>query len=87
MVKIKINKNLLFEKIDDQLVCFDSDKSIIYYFNNTAKEIFLLIKKNKTKKEIVDIFLKKYQINEKQLVNDIEFFLNELRKKKIILNE
>ncbi len=86
MGKIKINSGFLFEEINDQLVCFDSNRSIIYYFNETAKEIFLLIKKNKTKIEIIELFLKKYQVEKNNFVKDFESFLNDLKKKKIILS-
>jgi hypothetical protein len=41
----QIQKGLIIQKIDKQTVIFDAEESVLYTLNETAAEIFKMIKK------------------------------------------
>jgi len=84
MTKYKINKGLIVQKLDKKTVIFDSDKSVLYTFNETASEIFRWLKKGLDKKEIVAKIVKKYRVKEDKVKNDFDQLIGDLLKKKIL---
>ena len=83
--KKKVNKNIVFQKIDGRLIGFDVDKSSLYTFNETAEYIYKKIKAGETDKKIVSLLIKKYAIDEKVARKDINDLKKDLKKNKILL--
>ena len=83
-MKYKINKGLITQKLDNKTVIFDGEESILYTFNETASEIFRLLKKNLEEKEIIGKIAKKYSIKKERVEKDFTELISDLKKKKII---
>lgn len=83
-MKYKIQKGLIVQKLDNKTVIFDGDESILYTFNETASEIFKLLKKNLEEKEIIEKIAKKYSIKLERAEKDFKELVLDLVKKKII---
>jgi 6-pyruvoyl-tetrahydropterin synthase len=82
--KIKIQKGLIIQKIDNQTVIFDADQSILYTLNETASIIFDKLKKNWDKQKIINYMLKKFAVKKERLEKDFHQLLKDLKDKKII---
>jgi hypothetical protein len=50
----QIQKGLIIQKIDNEIVIFDAEESLLYTLNATASEIFRLLKKGLKEEEIVE---------------------------------
>jgi len=84
-MKYKIQKGLIVQKkIDKKTVIFDGEESILYTFNETAAEIFQLLKKGFKEKEIIEKLVKKYQTKPEKIKKDLSELINKLKKNKII---
>jgi hypothetical protein len=83
-MKYKINKKYIFQKVDSQLVVFDTDKSFLYTFNETAEFILKKIKLGFEEKKIVETLEKKYDVPLSVLKNDVKKTIKEMLKNKII---
>ncbi len=84
-MKYQINKDLLIEEVDKETMIYDSDRSIFYSFNDSARFIIKDIKSGKAIEEIVTRLTKKYGIEKTKAKNDLDEFLRLLLNKKIIL--
>ncbi|NMB57429.1 PqqD family protein [Candidatus Beckwithbacteria bacterium] len=83
-MKYKINKGFIVQKLDNKTVIFDGEESVLYTFNETASEIFKLLKKNLNEKEIVKKIAKKYQIKTERAKKDFNDLVSDLKRKKIL---
>jgi hypothetical protein len=81
----QIQKGLIIQKLDKETVIFDTEKSLLYTLNETAAEIFRMLKKELKEEEIVEKMVKKYDVKKERVEKDIKKLLEELKKKKIIL--
>lgn len=77
-------KDLVVDKIDGEISIFSIDDSTLYSFNKSGSDIFEMIKKGQNKKTIAKIMSKKYDISEKKAEKDVDDFLRNLSKNKII---
>lgn len=84
MVKYKITKGLITQKLDEKTVVFDGEKSILYTLNRTATDIFKLLKKGLEKKEIIEKMVKKYKIKPERIEKDVNELISDLKQKKIL---
>ena len=81
----QIQKGLIIQKLDKETVIFDVEESALYTLNETAAEIFKMIKKGLKEEQIVEKMVKKYKVKKERVEKDIKKLLEELKKKKIIL--
>jgi hypothetical protein len=81
----QIQKGLIIQKLDKETVIFDAEKSVLYTLNETAAEIFKMIKKGLEEDKIIEKIVKKYEVKKEKVEKDIKKLLEELKKKKIIL--
>jgi len=84
-MKYRINKGFIVQKLDKKTVIFDGEESVLYTFNETASEIFKLLKKNLEEKEIVEKIAKKYNVKPEKAEKDFKELVKDLRKRKIIV--
>ncbi len=77
-------KDFVIDKIDGEINIFDVDSSTLYSFNRSGSDIFEMIKKGRNKETIIRMMSKKYNISEKQTEKDVNDFLKDLSKNKII---
>ena len=82
-----IKKDLIIEKINDELVIFDADLSTIYYLNSSASIIFNLIRRKKNFDKIVASFVNIYNIPKTKAEHDIKKAIQLMLNKKIILRK
>lgn len=78
-----INKGYVTRKLGSSLVVFDGESSTLHTLNTTGALIFRSFKKGLKKKDIVEIFTKKYSISKEEAERDINEFITELKKKKL----
>jgi hypothetical protein len=83
-MKYKIKKGLIYERKGKKITIFDPDKSTIMELNETAIFILNQIKKNLDIKKIINILAKEYDMKETELYKDVNIFLKDLKKNKII---
>lgn len=82
-MKYQINKDLLIEEVNKETMIYDSDRSIFYSFNDSARFIIKDIKSGKAIEEIVVRLTEKYGIEKTKAKNDLDEFLDLLLSKKI----
>jgi hypothetical protein len=83
-MKYSVMKGNIIEKIDGEVVIFDSEKSVFFTLNNTATYIFEKIKSGLQKEKIIPLMVKKYRITEKIASSDFDELVQKLIGKKII---
>ena len=83
-MKYKINKGFIVQKLDDKMVIFDGEESVLYTFNETASFIFKKLKKGEEKEKIIEMVEKKYDIKKERAEKDFNELTADLKKKKII---
>ena len=83
-MKYKINKNLILQKMDKNLVGFDTEGSFLYTFNETAQYIFKKIKLGWEEDKIVDMMEQSYQIDAITLKKDVKSLIKDMLKNKIL---
>lgn len=84
-MKFKINKALILQKMDNKLIGFDVDKSLLYTFNETAEFIFKKIKAGWDVEKIIDALLKIHEIDETTLKKDVNALISDMKKNRIIV--
>lgn len=82
--KYKPNKNLILQKMDSSFVGFDTDKSYLYTFNETAEFIFKKIKLGWDEEKIVLYLAKKYEVDLPTLRTDVKKIIKDMLKNKIL---
>ena len=81
----QIQKGLIIQKIDKETVIFDAEESVLYTLNETASEIFRLLKKGLKEEEIVERMVKKYEVKKERVEKDVRELFKELEKRKILV--
>jgi len=81
----QIQKGLIIQKIDKETVIFDAEESVLYTLNETASEIFRLLKKGLKKEEIVERIVKKYDVRKERVEKDVREIIGKLEKRKILV--
>jgi len=81
----QIQKGLIIQKIDKETVIFDAEESVLYTLNETASEIFRLLKKGLKEEEIVERIVKKYEVRKERVEKDVRELFKELEKRKILV--
>lgn len=85
MIKYKINKGFIVQKMGKKTTIFDSEESALYTFNETASYIFQKLKLGWEKKKIIEGLVKKYQGKKERVEKDFDGIFVELMKKKIFV--
>ena len=83
-----INNNFMLKNIGNEYMIIPTSNnnvnfSKIFNINETGAFIFNLLKENKTINEILDLMSKEYNAPKDVLLNDINEFVNELKKRGI----
>ncbi len=84
-MRYKINKGFITQKLDGKTTIFDGEKSELYTFNRTASFVFDRIKNGLSRREIIELMIKKYKITKVRAEKDYLDLEKELLAKKIIL--
>jgi molybdopterin synthase catalytic subunit len=84
-MKYNINKAFITQYVDDIIVTFDSEKSVIYTLNETAAIIFNGIKRGWSDEKNTQKLVEEFDIDEKNAKKDLADCVSDLLKKKIIL--
>lgn len=82
--KVFRQKNIMFNKLDDEVVMMSINKGEYYGLDSIGSRIWEIINEPIEIKEIVKILLNEYNISEEQCVKDVIAFLEELIKKELI---
>ncbi len=82
--KITIPETLLLQKVDEETILLDINTQEYFSLNELGGIIWELLSKNNNLKEVKDELLVTYDINEKQIIDDILNFISALIKKGLI---
>lgn len=85
MTKYRINKGYIIQKIGNKTTIFDSEKSALYNFNETATFIFEKLKKNWQEEKIAVKLSQIYNTDHKTAQRDVSEIISGLLKKKILI--
>jgi hypothetical protein len=80
----KVNKGFIFQKMGNSIAIFDPELSTMHTISGIGPFIFQKIKKGISRSNICTILEKKYQKNKKTVEEDVNRFIQELVKLKII---
>jgi hypothetical protein len=83
-MKYHVQKGLIVQKLGKETVIFDGEESVLYTLNETASEIFKMIKKGLSEEEIVEKMVKKYSIKKEKAEKDVKELVEGLIKKGIV---
>jgi len=65
--------------IDENNIAFHPMMGNSYKLNDIGSEIMMLLKQHKTKEEIIEDLLEKYDVSEQELFIDVNDFFSKLR--------
>ena len=82
---ISRNENMLFSKLDDELVMMSIQNNEYYGLDNIGTRIWEIIEKPISFSDLMKIILDEYEVNENECKEDILEFLNLLMEKKAIV--
>ena len=80
----KINKDFIIQKLDNKVVIFDGNKSILHTLNETASYAFKKIKSGLNETAIVEMVAKQYKKDKKTVKKDIKKLIIDLKKKRVL---
>ncbi len=83
-MKYKVNKGFIVQKLGDKSTIFDGEESALYSFNKTGSVIFDKIKSGWDRGRITEYLVKNYKVNRKLAETDVNDFIKELQRSKII---
>jgi len=86
-MKYTIKKDVLWKKVDDEIVMVDPKKDDYSYLNSTATDIWVLIDKGVDSDEIIEILAAEYDMDVKAVKADVTKLLKELAKEGYITPE
>ncbi len=81
---ISRNENMLFSKLDDELVMMSIQNNEYYGLDNIGTRIWEIIEKPISFSDLMKIILDEYEVNENECKEDILEFLNLLMEKNAI---
>jgi hypothetical protein len=80
----KINKKLITQKLDNKIIIFDSNKSVLYTLNETGSYIFLKLKRGWNNEQIIKSLAQKYEVEANKLEADFTELVKSLVSRKIV---
>ena len=84
MTKYLINKNFIYQNKKNNVLVFDSEKSLIFDLNETASIIFKKLKLGWEIRKIKEFLLSKFKVSNKLIENQITKTIKELLKNNIL---
>jgi len=81
---MKLNKQVIVQKLGKTFVVYDNNHSILHEFNQVGHRILELIEKGYTKNKIVAKIVSEFDVSKPQASEDVEEFLEVLVKKDLI---
>ncbi len=83
-MKYKVNKGFVTKVLNGRLSIFDSEKSVLYRFNESATFIFEKIKAGLDKSLITEGLVKKYDVKKEDVTKDVDTLIKDLISKQIV---
>lgn len=83
-MRLTVRKGFISQHTKNTLIIFDTEKSLLYTFNSTAKFIFQKLQKGIQLDQIPLLITKEFKITEKKARKDTEEFIKILEKKGIV---
>ncbi|HEY9124561.1 MAG TPA: PqqD family peptide modification chaperone [Bacteroidales bacterium] len=81
---IEANKNIFFNRIDDEIVMMDEAQGKYYSLNPVASRIFEIVQQKCSFRQLLDQLLSEYEITEEECKTQTIVFLNDLKSKNLI---
>ena len=84
MKKIKLSSSIMLTELEDDYVVFDEESGDFWTVDEIGAAIMTALTDETTLSEIVKNLIKKYDVEEKELIADITEFINVLRENQLI---
>ena len=81
---MKLNKQVIVQKLGDTFVAYDNNHSILHEFNEVGHKILDMIEKGYTKNKMVMEIVSEFDVSKNQALGDVEDFVEVLVKKDLI---
>ncbi len=81
-----LNPKITFRDMDDAILIVTPWDQKMHTLEYVGREIFLMLKESKTKKEIINYIVDNYDVSEVEAENDFDSFQQELLQKEIFIN-
>lgn len=81
---IKRQPNLVFSKIDEEIVMMSINNGEYYGLDNIGSRIWEIIEKPVSFKELIETLKDEYEVTENQCISDVIEFINALNNKGLI---
>lgn len=85
--RIRRNPDIIFNKIEDEVVMLSFEKGEYYGLDKTGSVIWTLLEKEMTFQELIESILLFFEITEEQCEKDTLEFLYDLHSRKLLLIE
>lgn len=86
MTKYLINKNYIYQNKKNNILIFDSEKSLVFDLNETAAIIFKKLRLGWDDIKIKELLLSKFKVSNRLIKNQIDKIIKELLKKNILIS-
>ena len=83
-MKFKINKNVLWKVVDNEVVLVNSKNDEYSYLNTTGAEVWQMIAEGVSQSEIVKKLSGEYDTSPETIKKDIDAIIDDLIKSKLI---
>ena len=81
---MKLNNQVIVQKLGDTFVAYDNNHSILHEFNEVGHKILDMIEKGYTKNKMVMEIVSEFDVSKNQALGDVEDFVEVLVKKDLI---
>ena len=82
---VKRNDELLFSKMDEEIVMLSVENSEYYGMNSIGARIWEIIEQPVRVEDLISVLLKEYDVDQHECENDVLLYLNELEQKNVII--
>lgn len=86
-MKYKLNPQLAYRKIENEIYIVDVKNSLLYKLNPTATVVWECIKKGKDLNKIVRYVTEEYEVDIETAISDIKQLLADMEQKGLIVKE
>jgi hypothetical protein len=84
---MKLKKGIILQKMGSSFVAYDNKTSTLHELNETGFFILKKLEKKRTRKQIVELIVKRFKVSKNQAEKDLLEFTDFLVKKDLIVDK
>lgn len=83
-MEYSFNQNVIYKDRGEMLMAYNQESSDMYEFNQVGGEIFKMLAKEISMKQVFETLTKEYNVEEEDIYNDIKQIIDRLIELKVI---